>query len=125
MTMSALPDKMRAGLFRKAKEALRLEEVPLPRPTPNQILIKVHACGVCRTDLHIFDGELTEPKLPLIPGHEIVGRVAQVGEKVDNFRVGGRVGVAWLASTCGICRYCKKDQENLCDNARFTGYTVN
>jgi propanol-preferring alcohol dehydrogenase len=109
----------------RPKQALRLVEVPLPRPEPNQILIRVHACGVCRTDLHILDGELTEPKLPLIPGHEIVGRVVQTGEKVENFRVGDRVGVPWVASTCGYCRYCKAGQENLCDNARFTGYTVN
>jgi propanol-preferring alcohol dehydrogenase len=119
-----MPETMWAMLLEKAKQALRLAEVPLPRPEANQILIRVHACGVCRTDLHIVDGELTEPKLPLIPGHEIVGRVAQVGEKVDNFQVGDRVGVAWLASTCGICRYCKKEQENLCDNAQFTGYTA-
>jgi propanol-preferring alcohol dehydrogenase len=123
--MMGTPEKMRAMLLEKPKQALRLAEVPLPRPEANQILIQVHACGVCRTDLHIFDGELTKPKLPLIPGHEIVGRVVQVGEKVDNFRVGDRVGVAWLASACGFCCYCKKEQENLCDNARFTGYTVN
>src|SRR5580704_8323566 len=123
--MTGTPEKMRAMLLEKPKEALRLAEVPLPRPEADQILIRIHACGVCRTDLHIVDGELTEPKLPLIPGHEIVGRVAQVGEKVDNFRVGDRVGVAWLAFACGFCRYCKKDQENLCENARFTGYSVN
>jgi propanol-preferring alcohol dehydrogenase len=120
-----MPETMRAMLLDRPKQALRLVEVPLPRPEPNQILIRVHACGVCRTDLHILDGELTEPKLPLIPGHEIVGRVVQTGEKVENFRVGDRVGVPWVASTCGYCRYCKAGQENLCDNARFTGYTVN
>jgi propanol-preferring alcohol dehydrogenase len=120
-----MPETMRAMLLERPKQALRLVEVPLPRPEPNQILIRVHACGVCRTDLHILDGELTEPKLPLIPGHEIVGRVVQTGEKVENFRVGDRVGVPWVASTCGYCRYCKAGQENLCDNARFTGYTVN
>src|SRR6266436_3540716 len=120
-----VPEKMQAMLLETAKQPLCLREVPVPRPKPDQILIRVQACGVCRTDLHIVDGELTEPKLPLIPGHEIVGRVARVGEKVDNFRVGDRVGVAWLASACGYCRYCKKGQENLCDNARFTGYTVN
>jgi alcohol dehydrogenase, propanol-preferring len=120
-----MPETMRAMLLERPKQALRLVEVPLPRHGPNQILIQVHACGVCRTDLHILDGELTEPKLPLIPGHEIVGRVVQTGEKVENFRIGDRVGVAWLASTCGHCRYCRKEQENLCDSARFTGYTVN
>ncbi len=119
------PETMRAMLLEGPKQALRLKEVPLPRPEPNQILIRVHACGVCRTDLHIVDGELTEPKLPLIPGHEIVGRVVQAGEKVENFRVGDRVGVPWLASACGHCRYCQKGRENLCDNAQFTGYTVN
>src|SRR5580698_8133745 len=98
-----MPETMRAMLLEGPKQALRLKEVPLPRPEPNQILIRVHACGVCRTDLHIVDGELTEPKLPLIPGHEIVGRVVQVGEKVENFRVGDRVGVPWLASACGHC----------------------
>ncbi len=121
----AVPETMRAMVFEKQGQALLLEEVPLPRPGPDQILIRVHACGVCRTDLHIVDGELTEPKLPLIPGHEIVGRVVETGEKVEGFRVGDRVGVAWLASTCGHCPYCVKGQENLCDNARFTGYTVN
>ena len=123
--MMATPETMWAMVFEKAKKPLRLENVAVPRPESNQILIQVQACGVCRTDLHIFDGELAEPKLPLIPGHEIVGRVAEVGEKVDNFRVGDRVGVAWLGFACGFCRYCKKDQENLCENARFTGYTVN
>ncbi|HXI82526.1 MAG TPA: zinc-dependent alcohol dehydrogenase family protein [Verrucomicrobiae bacterium] len=116
---------MRAMLLETPKQPLRLKEVPVPRPKPNQILVRVHACGVCRTDLHIVDGELTEPKLPLIPGHEIVGSVAEIGEKVRNFRIGDRVGVPWLAFACGECRYCKKDQENLCENALFTGYTVN
>jgi propanol-preferring alcohol dehydrogenase len=120
-----VPETMRAMLLETAKQPLRLREVPIPRPKPNQILIRVHACGVCRTDLHILDGELSEPKLPLILGHEIVGRVVQIGGKVENFRIGDRVGVPWLASTCGTCRYCKKGQENLCENAQFTGYTVN
>ena len=119
-----LPETMRAMLLETPKQPLRFREVPIPRPKPNEILIRVHACGVCRTDLHIVDGELTEPKLPLIPGHEIVGSVVQIGEKVENFRIGDRVGVPWLASTCGECRYCKKGQENLCEKARFTGYTV-
>src|ERR1035438_266708 len=122
--MTTTPETMRAMVLNGAKQPLRLEEVPRPRPGPNQILIQVHACGVCRTDLPLVDGELTEPKLPLIPGHEIVGRIVQTGEKVEGFRVGDRVGVPWVASTCGYCRYCKAGQENLCDNARFTGYTV-
>jgi propanol-preferring alcohol dehydrogenase len=120
-----VPETMGAMLLEKPKQPLRLRKVPIPRPKPNQILIRVHACGVCRTDLHIVDGELTDPKLPLIPGHEIVGNVAQIGEKVENFRNGDRVGVPWLAFACGDCRYCKRGQENLCENAQFTGYTVN
>jgi propanol-preferring alcohol dehydrogenase len=98
--------------------------VPVPRPGPGQLLIRVGACGVCRTDLHVFDGELTEPKLPLILGHEIAGTVAAVGEGVGQFRIGDRVGVPWLGWTCGQCRYCRRGQENLCDHARFTGYTI-
>jgi propanol-preferring alcohol dehydrogenase len=89
----------------------------------DQILIAVEACGVCRTDLHIVDGELTQPKLPLVPGHEIVGRVVRVGDGVTGFTTGMRVGVPWLGSTCGICDFCRIDRENLCDKARFTGYT--
>ncbi|MDD4652511.1 MAG: zinc-dependent alcohol dehydrogenase family protein, partial [Methanothrix sp.] len=88
------------------------------------LLIKVHACGVCRTDLHILDGELAGPKLPLIPGHEIVGTVVKSGKKADRFAIGQRVGVPWLGFTDGLCNYCKKGRENLCDNARFTGYTL-
>src|SRR5882724_11176010 len=120
-----VPETMRAMLLETPKQPLRLKKVPVPRPKPNQILIRVHFCGVCRTDLHIVDGELTQPKLPLILGHEIMGGVVQIGEKVQNFRIGDRVGVPWLASTCGDCRYCRKGQENLCENAQFTGYTVN
>ena len=96
----------------------------MPLPKRGQVLVRVHACGVCRTDLHIVDGELPNPKLPLIPGHEIVGTVAQTGEGVGSFRVGERIGVPWLGYTCGRCRFCRKGQENLCDNARFTGYTI-
>ena len=100
---------------------MRLENVPVPRPEANQILIRVLACGVCRTDLHIFDGELAEPKLPLIPGHEIVGRVEEVGEKVDNFRVGDRVGVAWLAFACGFSGTARKTRRTF---ARMRGSRV-
>lgn len=119
-----VPDKMRAMVLEAPGEALRATEVPVPRPGPGQVLIKIHACGVCRTDLHIVDGELPSPKLPLIPGHEIVGTVVQTGEGVGSFREGERIGVPWLGYTCGQCRFCRKGQENLCDNARFTGYTI-
>jgi propanol-preferring alcohol dehydrogenase len=99
-------------------------ELPTPRPGPEQLLIRVHACGVCRTDLHVLDGELTDPKLPLIPGHEIIGTVTARGEGADRFAVGDRVGVPWLGCTCGICSYCRSGRENLCDRARFTGYQI-
>ncbi|MBS0207019.1 MAG: zinc-dependent alcohol dehydrogenase family protein [Planctomycetes bacterium] len=99
-------------------------ERPDPQPGPRQVLLNVLACAVCRTDLHVCDGELPHPKLPLIPGHEIVGRVIAVGADVQTLRIGDRVGVPWLGSTCGICSYCRNDQENLCDDARFTGYQI-
>jgi propanol-preferring alcohol dehydrogenase len=105
-------------------EKLKLKHIPVPMPGPDQLLIKVHACGVCRTDLHILDGELAGPKLPLIPGHEIVGTVVGSGKNADRFAIGQRVGVPWLGYTDGRCSYCKKGRENLCDNARFTGYTL-
>ena len=119
-----IPDKMRAMVLTEPGKLLQAMHLPVPRPGPGQILLRVRACGVCRTDLHIVDGELTHPKLPLIPGHEIVGVVVQVGAGVERFRVGDRVGVPWLGRTCGECRYCRKGQENLCDHALFTGYTV-
>jgi propanol-preferring alcohol dehydrogenase len=119
-----LPDKMRAMVLAAPGQPLRLMPVPVPQAGPDQVLIRVHACGVCRTDLHIVDGELTRPKLPLIPGHEIVGTVVQVGGNVARFRVGDRVGVPWLGRTCGECRYCRQGRENLCDHALFTGYTM-
>jgi alcohol dehydrogenase, propanol-preferring len=103
-------------------EPLRDAEVPEPEPGPEQVLLRVHACAVCRTDLHVVDGELPDPKLPLIPGHQIVGAVEEVGGRVDRFAVGDRVGVPWLGYTDGACRYCLTGRENLCDNARFTGY---
>ena len=115
---------MRAMLLEAPGQPLRVVEVPVPRPDAGQVLIAVRACGVCRTDLHIVDGELANPKLPLIPGHEIVGEVVETGDKVRRFQVGDRVGVPWLGWTCGQCRFCRKGQENLCDNARFTGYTL-
>jgi len=115
---------MRAMVLERAKQPLSLKEWPVPRPQPNQVLIRVQACGVCRTDLHIIDGELSKPKLPLILGHEIVGRVVQTGGKVGNFHVGDRIGVPWLGSACGHCSYCAKGRENLCDHPVFTGYTI-
>jgi len=119
-----IPEKMRAMVLEAPEKALRAMEVSVPRPGPQQVLIKVNACGVCRTDLHILDGELPNPKLPLIPGHEIVGTVIKTGDQVEKFSVGNRVGVPWLGYTCMECRYCKREQENLCDSALFTGYTI-
>ncbi len=104
--------------------ALHLEEVALPPVGEHQVRITVEACGVCRTDLHLLDGELPDISYPITPGHEIVGRIAEAGPAVTRFRPGDRVGVPWLAQTCGVCRYCRAGQENLCENARFTGYTV-
>lgn len=116
---------MRAMLFQEVGKPLRSVRVPVPEPGPGEVLLKVHACGICRTDLHIVDGELTEPALPLIPGHQIVGSVAKLGDGVERFREGTRVGVPWLGATCGACRYCRSGRENLCDHARFTGYQRN
>ena len=98
--------------------------LPLPSPAAEQVLIKIIACGVCRTDLHIMDSELPDPKLPLIPGHEIIGTVVQTGSSVIHFKIGDLVGVPWVGFTCGYCKYCLRDQENLCENALFTGYTI-
>ncbi len=119
-----IPKNMRAMLLHAPHQPLRLREVPVPAPGPDQVLLRVHACGVCHTDLHILDGELSEPKLPLILGHQVVGTVVEVGARVERFRLGERVGVPWLGYTDGTCRYCRRGQENLCDNARFTGYTI-
>jgi propanol-preferring alcohol dehydrogenase len=115
---------MRAMVLEKPKEPLQLQEWDIPSPGAGQVLLRVSACGICRTDLHIVDGELTQPKLPLVPGHQIVGRVEAVGSGVQQFKVGDRVGVPWLGKTCQHCRYCLKGQENLCDNALFTGYQI-
>ena len=105
-------------------QPLTSDEIPVPSPRTGQLLIKVAACAVCRTDLHIVDGELAKPKLPLVPGHEIVGRVEALGDDVKNFRIGDRVGVPWLGWTCGECEYCLSGRENLCEGARFTGYDI-
>ena len=111
-------------LFERAGQPLRLAELSRPSPSTGQLLIRVCACAVCRTDLHVLDGELTHPKLPLIPGHEIVGTVDSIGEGVNRFKVGDRVGVPWLGWTCGECHFCLSERENLCERARFTGYTL-
>lgn len=98
--------------------------MPTPVPAAGQVVVRVNACAVCRTDLHVIDGELPNPKLPLIPGHEIVGRVVEIGRDVTRFKIGDRVGIPWLGWTCGACQYCRSDRENLCDQPRFTGYTL-
>jgi alcohol dehydrogenase, propanol-preferring len=115
---------MKAMVLNRPGERLRLLELPMPEPAAGQILLRVKACAVCRTDLHVVDGELPEPKLPIVPGHEIVGEVARAGRGVDWFHEGERVGIPWLGYTCGRCRYCDAGQENLCDEARFTGYQI-
>ena len=115
---------MRAMVLEKPGAALQLQEMPDPVPGPGQVLVKISACGVCRTDLHVVDGDLSEPKLPIIPGHEIVGTVRALGADVDNFKLGQRVGIPWLGSTCGCCSYCMSGAENLCDEPGFTGYQI-
>lgn len=119
-----VPETMHAMVLQRPGQPLRYIEAAVPKPAPDQILIRVSACGVCRTDLHVVDGELTEPKLPLIPGHEIVGNVVEKGALVEAFSIGERVGVPWLGYTCGQCRFCREGRENLCDKPLFTGYTI-
>jgi propanol-preferring alcohol dehydrogenase len=113
---------MRAMVLDRPGQPLERRDVPAPRPSSGQVLLRVHACGVCRTDLHILDGELPDPKRPLVPGHQIVGTVEAAGPGVTSLAAGDRVGVSWLGWTCGQCLYCRGGQENLCDEARFTGY---
>ena len=115
---------MKAMVLHRQQTPLTLTDIPIPSLGANQLLLKVRACGVCRTDLHIVDGDLSDPMLPLVPGHEIVGEVAQVGRDVEGVELGSRVGVPWLGYTCGVCPYCQRDHENLCDNSRFTGYQL-
>ena len=115
---------MRAMRLERQRRPLAAVELPDPHPGPGQVLLSVSACGVCRTDLHIADGELAEPKLPLVPGHQVVGTVIETGEGAERFMPGQRLGVPWLGWTCGECRYCRRGRENLCDRARFTGYDV-
>ncbi|USQ12842.1 zinc-dependent alcohol dehydrogenase family protein [Legionella lytica] len=115
---------MYAMILEGASQKLVYKEVPKPSPAPNQVLIKVSACGICRTDLHVVDGELTNPKLPLIPGHQIVGTIEQLGSEVTEFQVGQRIGVPWLGGSCETCQFCLTGRENLCNRARFTGYQI-
>jgi len=117
-------NRMRAMCFVAPGQPLKLTDLPVPEPGPEQLLIRVTACGVCRTDLHVVDGELPNPKPAVVPGHEVVGVVECVGDRAGRFTVGQRVGVPWLGWTCGECRYCRSGRENLCDRPRFTGYTL-
>ena len=119
-----IPETMRAMVLQAPGQRLVLSTVPVPIPGPEQVLIQVRACGVCRTDLHVVDGELPDPKLPIIPGHEIAGSVVRKGANVKSFAPGDRVGAPWLGSTCGQCRFCRAGRENLCDRPGFTGYTL-
>ncbi len=120
----SLPQYMKAMVLQKQGQPLVLSTLPVPVPDRNQVLVKVIACGICRTDLHIADGDLKEPKLPLVPGHEIIGVVVHLGEAVIGLKAGDQVGIPWLGYTCGTCKYCLAGKENLCDHAMFTGYTI-
>ncbi len=115
---------MRAILLDGPGRPLREADLPEPDPQPGQVRICVHACGVCRTDLHVVDGELPDPKLPLVLGHQIVGRVEALGPDAEGFAIGDRIGVPWLGGSCGECRFCSTGRENLCDAARYTGYQI-
>jgi propanol-preferring alcohol dehydrogenase len=115
---------MRAMVLEQQRQPLRPADLPVPAPGGGQLRVRIRACGVCRTDLHVVDGDLTEPKLPLVPGHQIVGIVEETGEGADRFAAGDRAGVPWLGWACGQCRYCRSGRENLCDRARFTGYQL-
>ena len=115
---------MKAMVLEAVGQPLRMIERERPLPGPGQVLIEVAACGVCRTDLHVVDGDLTKPKLPIVPGHEIVGRVIEVGTSVTGMATGDRIGIPWLGHTCGTCAYCRSGRENLCDNPGFTGYQI-
>jgi len=116
---------MHAMVLKKIGAALEWTELADPQPGPGEIRVKISACGVCRTDLHVVDGELPDPKVPIIPGHEIVGRIDSIGTGVEDLKIGERVGVPWLGHTCGVCPYCLEHRENLCDHPLFTGYTRN
>ena len=116
---------MRAMVFYGAGQPLQLTELAIPSPAPNQVLLRVTACGICRTDLHVIDADLPNPVLPLVPGHQIVGEIAALGAGVSGLSLGQRIGVPWLGGSCGHCWFCEHDRENLCDEARYTGYQVN
>lgn len=116
---------MRAMIFHGTGQPLQLEDVPCPQPAVGQLLVRVGACGICRTDLHVIDGDLKAPALPLIPGHQIVGEITGIGEGVAGFGLGQRVGIPWLGGSCGHCWFCEHQRENLCDKARYTGYQIN
>src|SRR5436309_11537387 len=115
---------MRAMILEKPKQPLQLRDASKRTPARGQLLVRIATCAVCRTDLHVVDGELPDPKLPLIPGHQVVGHVERIGDAVEGFAIGDRVGIPWLGWTDGDCPYCRFKRENLCDNARFTGYTI-
>jgi len=116
---------MRAMVLGAQRSELRATRIPRPTPGPGEVLLRVRACGICRTDLHVVDGDLREPTLPLIPGHQIVGEVVAPGAGVTTFQAGDRVGVPWLGGSCGHCWFCRHEKENLCDAARYTGYQIN
>lgn len=115
---------MKAMVLEQPGNPLTMVERPDPAPAPGQLQVAISACGVCRTDLHVVDGDLTEPRLPIIPGHEIVGHVSALGKGVEGFRIGDRIGIPWLGHTCGCCSYCRSGAENLCDEPGFTGYQI-
>ncbi len=119
-----LPERMQAMVLESPGRPLVCLQMPIPVPGPDQVLVKVRACGVCRTDLHVVDGDLPDPKLPIIPGHEIVGHVVLTGSRVDSLKPGDRIGIPWVGHTCGKCPYCRTGRENLCDAPKFTGYTL-
>ncbi|MDN3656589.1 zinc-dependent alcohol dehydrogenase family protein [Ferruginibacter paludis] len=120
-----IPETMAGMVLERTGQPLVMRTLPVPQPSARQVLAKVIACGVCRTDLHIVDGELTAPKLPLIPGHEIIATVVKTGKEVTRIQNGAIIGIPWLGYTCGTCKYCRNGQENLCEKALFTGYTIN
>jgi propanol-preferring alcohol dehydrogenase len=122
--MNSPREGMRAMGFAGPGRPLALRRRPVPEPGPRELLVRVHACGVCRTDLHVVDGDLAAPKPGVVPGHEVIGVVAAAGREASRFRAGDRVGIPWLGWTCGQCRFCLSGRENLCDGARFTGYTL-
>jgi propanol-preferring alcohol dehydrogenase len=123
--LNAGTNAVKAMVLDRPGTPLRLADLPMPEPDEGHILVRVSACGVCRTDLHVVDGELAEPALPIVPGHEVIGHVVATGAHVERFQIGERVGIPWLGYTCGVCRYCRSDRENLCDAPKFTGYQIN